>query len=220
MRDFSAEVSFENLLGSLADQLVASGFAVIDNFLSRNEVALLQEEFANLKQERAFRDAATGHRALPTAQNHAPIDVKKQALRPMFRTDKTLWFEEEELTGACRALWEKLEQLKIYFNQNLMLGLWDIEGHFAEYAEGGFYTRHLDAFAENNSRVISVVLYLNDGWNVDDGGALILYPLGSKAQKVPPSAGKLVCFMSETIEHEVQVCIRLRRSFSAWFRRR
>jgi SM-20-related protein len=221
MHDLKTQGCFDDLLGSLADQLVTSGYAVIDDFVSSREVTDLQQEFTNLKKQRTFRAASTGHRALLAAsEDPAVVDVRLQSRQSVFRTDHTLWFEEESLTGACLALWEKLERLKTYLNQNLLLGLWEIEGHFAEYTEGGFYTRHLDAFAENNTRVVSVVLYLNDDWSVQDGGALVLYPPGASAVKVTPFAGKLVCFMSETIEHEVQTCTRPRHSFAGWFRRR
>jgi len=57
-----------------------------------------------------------------------------------------------------------------------MIGLFEFECHFAHYAPGAFYRRHLDQFAGGGRRRVSTVLYLNSGWRDGDGGELRLYP--------------------------------------------
>ena len=86
------------------------------------------------------------------------------------------------------------------------------EGLYIYYPHGGFYRAHLDAapkgsgyFAEH--RVFSYLLYLNDGWRVEHGGCLRLFPDGSDDGSfvdVEPRAGTLVVFRSDAVPHEVR----------------
>jgi SM-20-related protein len=63
------------------------------------------------------------------------------------------------------------------------------------------------------------VLYLNEGWTAEDGGALRLHLPGGP-RDVLPSAARLVAFLSERFEHEVLPAQRERLSLTGWFRRR
>ena len=67
-------------------------------------------------------------------------------------------------------------------------------------------------------RVVSCVLYLNDGWKASDGGALRIY-CDDDVREVMPVGGTLVCFLSERFEHEVLPATRERLSITGWFRR-
>ena len=104
-------------------------------------------------------------------------------------------------------------------NRELMLGLDELEAHFAMYAPGTRYAKHRDRFRDDDARVLSSVLYLNDDWQESDGGALRLY-LPDRHLDVYPSAGKLVLFLSADFEHEVLAATRDRLSIAGWFRRR
>ena len=81
---------------------------------------------------------------------------------------------------------------------------------------GAGYKRHRDRFQGSNSRVLSLVTYLNDDWQDADGGALRLY-LPEGTVDVLPQACMSVCFLSET-EHEVLPAKRERLSIAAWLR--
>jgi SM-20-related protein len=63
------------------------------------------------------------------------------------------------------------------------------------------------------------VLYLNEGWRAEDGGALRLY-LPDGPHDVSPCAPTLVAFLSERFEHEVLPARRERLSLTGWFGRR
>jgi len=136
------------------------------------------------------------------------------------RRDRTCWLDRSSL-AQCRLL-DELEALRLLINRELFLGLFDFESHFALYDGGAFYKRHLDAFDGNNPRVVSVVIYLNQGWQADDGGQLRVWPAPDARQSVldvSPRAGTLVCFLSERIPHEVLAAHRERFSIAGWFRR-
>jgi SM-20-related protein len=105
-------------------------------------------------------------------------------------------------------------------NRDLMAGLADFEGHFARYPAGSAYARHIDRLVGSDARAISTVLYLNEGWQPEDGGALRIYLGGGRSADVLPEGGRLVAFLSDRFEHEVLPATRERLSFTGWFRRR
>ena len=67
--------------------------------------------------------------------------------------------------------------------------------------------------------MVSCSLYLNPGWSAGDGGLLRLH-LNARPVDVPPRAGTLVLFRSDTVRHEVLPATRPRFSLTGWFRRR
>jgi SM-20-related protein len=108
-------------------------------------------------------------------------------------------------------------------NRELTLGLFELEFHFARYAPGRGYERHLDQLAGSDARVLSWALYLNDDWRAGEGGGLRLYTQGQARPpflEFPPRGGRLMVFLSERFEHEVLPATRERLSITGWFRRR
>ena len=99
------------------------------------------------------------------------------------------------------------------------LGLDSFEGHYALYPPGACYRRHRDRFRDDDARVISCALYLNDDWSVADGGALRMH-LPDGPHDIVPAGGAFVCFIAEHFEHEVLPSARERLAVSGWFRRR
>ena len=105
-------------------------------------------------------------------------------------------------------------------NRTLLLGLFSFEGHFAIYPAGAAYRRHRDRFRDDDARVLSCILYLNDGWSARDGGTLRIHLDGGGQYDVLPIGGTLVCFLSERFEHEVLPGKRERLALTGWFRQR
>jgi SM-20-related protein len=83
------------------------------------------------------------------------------------------------------------------------------------YPEGSFYKRHLDQFNRDDHRKLSVICYLNENWLENHGGQLRIYP-DNQAIDFFPIAGRLVCFRSDQIEHEVLPATRTRLSITGW----
>lgn len=135
------------------------------------------------------------------------------------RRDKIAWLQGE--TAAQAALCEVFESIRCGLNQRLFLGLKRFEAHYATYHPGDFYRKHVDSFHGRASRVVSVVLYLNDQWQETDGGALQVFNRDSDLEicgRVLPELGRLAVFMSEEIPHEVLPANRTRYSVACWFR--
>jgi SM-20-related protein len=109
----------------------------------------------------------------------------------------------------------KLKQLIASVNQNLFLSLKDCEVHQTIYPIGSFYRRHLDQFKKDDHRKLSVICYLNKNWKTSDGGELRLH-LDNLAKDILPVAGRMVCFRSDLLEHEVLPATRERLSLTGW----
>ena len=105
-------------------------------------------------------------------------------------------------------------------NRELALGLFEFEAHYALYPPGTRYARHRDRFRDDDARVLSCVLYLNDAWCAEDGGALRVHLDDARRLDVVPAGGTLVAFLSARFEHEVLASQRQRLALTGWFRRR
>ena len=187
------------------DQLEHQGFFVWDDFLSEGETNSTLLDFHKLLSAGFFKDAKIGK----TSTAHTNI-----------RTDKTHWLDALALTDTQNVFWEKLEKLKHKINERLFLGLWSLEGHYSVYSQNGLYHQHQDRFQSDDKRTISMVLYLNENWIAEHGGELRIQEYSGTHQNIAPIAGRLVCFISADILHEVLVTHHQRLSFAGWWRRK
>lgn len=182
------------------------GWAVGAAFMPDKAVAALRAEAHRRDDEGEFHAAAIGR---------GPSRVERSDVRG----DRTLWLDERVHCAAESSLWTALASLRAALNETFFLGLDSFEGHYALYPPGAFYRRHRDRFLDDDARVISCVLYLNENWSIGDGGALRLHsPEG--AHDILPAGGTLACFVSEQFEHEVLPSTRERLAVAGWFRRR
>lgn len=192
----------------LANALHTDGWIRCPGFLSPVETAELA---AHLRARHAAGDlhpARIGHRA--TEQRNADI-----------RGDAIVWLDDQQ-PECVRRVEHRLEALKQTLNRELMLGLFEFEGHFAVYPEGSAYRRHLDQFRDADTRRLTVLVYLNDpDWSDDDGGHLRLYLDNSAEQPfidIKPEGGTLLLFLSARFYHEVRPTRRQRLSLTGWYR--
>lgn len=134
------------------------------------------------------------------------------------RSDEISWIDRTTLAGDNWLSWA--ERLQAYMNRRLYLGLFSFESHFAHYAPGDFYKRHLDAFRGQANRILTLVTYLNPEWSESDAGEIVLYrdEHDQEGIKVFPEMGTLVIFLSEEFPHEVLPANKDRYSIAGWFR--
>ena len=137
------------------------------------------------------------------------------------RRDKTRWFDRS--STAQTDYLDLMETVRQTVNQELFLGLFSYEAHFAVYEPGGFYKRHFDAFRGRRNRMLSSVFYLNEDWQPGLEGELLIYAPEADEHAAPieavlPEIGTLVLFLSEDIPHEVRPTARDRYSIAGWFR--
>jgi len=189
---------FDSIVDSLAD----NGFAIEDQFLSQKEVADILSTDGFKRGIEHFRKAGIG-------KNH------EQQINEAIRGDYIHWLDKNNSEPSVKIYLDRLVALVQYFNRTLFLSLKDYEVHMTIYPVGSYYKRHLDQFKRDDHRKLSVICYLNQNWTEDQGGQLRMY-LPEGPLDVLPTAGKLVCFRSDQIEHEVLPATRERLSITGW----
>jgi SM-20-related protein len=190
----------------LTENLVSQGWAQSNDFLSQELGLALAVECRSLAASGGLLLAGVGRGNAPT-------------LQPQQRGDHTRWLVAGQ-SLACDHYLALMEELRLMLNRVLFLGLEDYESHFALYAPGACYVRHLDRFRDDDRRTVSVVLYLNQAWLPEQGGALRLHLPDQSEQDISPLANRMVLFLSAEMPHEVLPATRDRLSLAGWFRRR
>ena len=190
----------------VADDLVAKGWSVLTDAFAMPLVSRLSARCHALWQADDLSPAAVGR-------------GPSQQVIPERRGDFTRWLDDCPPDAAQDEYLQLIDALRLTLNGSLFLGLDTFETHYALYPPGAGYERHLDRFQDNPLRTVSVVSYLNTGWQPGDGGELRLY-LPDTEIDVAPRAGTLVVFLSDQIEHAVLPARFHRASLVGWFRRR
>lgn len=203
---FDPKYFSDSLRLSIADDLTNQGWSQQDCFLPKELTLALAAECRLLNDEGAMKLAGVGR-------------GDDQVVRPTIRSDQIAWLNAAQST-ACDRYLQIMENLRLALNSTLFLGLEEYESHFACYAPGASYQKHLDRFRDDDSRTISVVIYLNPDWLPEEGGALRLHFDRKLNQDISPIDGRLVLFMSADMLHEVLPSTRNRLSLAGWFRRR
>lgn len=186
--------------------IAADGVSIRDQFLAPAQVRALAD-CAELRRSRgSFTAARIG--GAGSVQRREEI-----------RGDSLCWIVPP-LLPAEQSLLRRLERLRLELNRAAMLGLFDLELHYARYPPGAAYARHVDQPQGRSQRRVSLVLYLNEDWAATAGGELRIFDAGGGYRDVEPIAGRLVCFLTTGREHAVLPAVRDRLSISGWFRTR
>jgi len=189
----------------IVDTLHEQGWSAPDSFLPPDLTLTLAQECTAL--------AAAGSLTLAQVSRGAA-----RALQPSVRGDQILWLEAGQ-SVACDQYLAIMEGLRVVLNRELYLGLDEYESHFAFYPPGASYQQHRDRFRDDDSRVVSVVIYLNHDWLSEHGGALRLHPQGMSTRDIYPVGSRMALFLSADMLHEVLPATRDRLSLTGWFRR-
>ena len=197
------EQKFEGII----DGILSNGYGICDDFLDKNEVKNLLKTFSQRYNEGLFKEASIGK------HSQAQKDLQ-------IRGDEILWLENDSVDSSERILLNRNQEFINYLNQTCYLGISSSEIHFARYEIGKFYRRHRDSFQTQKGRVLSVIIYLNQNWIPEDAGNLIIYTQENNIEvpiTISPLAGRLVCFKSEKLDHEVTETFKERLSITGWY---
>ena len=136
----------------IADGLAENGYAVIDHFLSKQEVdSILGLGLFNKESLHEFKKAGIG--------KHQALQVNES-----IRGDYIQWLDIGTAPIPLKVYLNRLNELAAFLNQSLYLSLKAHEVHMTVYPEGSFYKRHLDQFRQDSHRKVSVICYLNHNW--------------------------------------------------------
>jgi SM-20-related protein len=195
--------SFMNeMFESIADGLATNGYAVSDQFLSQSEV----DAILGLPH---FRNGVNSFKKAGIGKN------QQLQVNEAIRGDFIQWLDKSSGPPPTMVYLNRLNELVQYLNAELFLSLKDYEVHMTIYPPGSYYKRHLDQFKHDDHRRLSVICYLNNDWEEEHGGQLRMYQHDSTID-ILPVAGRLVCFRSDQIEHEVLPSTRERLSLTGW----
>ncbi|MGP4843247.1 2OG-Fe(II) oxygenase [Marinobacter sp. 1Y8] len=206
--ELSNDVLLEPWLEALAVNLAEFGWmsSTVDGIVPEGLLPDLQKEVLALHRTNALEVAGIGRGTAHTRDRS-------------IRRDQIAWLNG--LSAAQSSLFGFLDTVREGLNRKLFLGLRRYEAHYATYESGDFYRRHLDSFRGRSSRIVSAVLYLNEGWHPTDGGQLQIFNRESENEvcaTVLPEVGRMVFFLSEEVPHEVLRAQRTRYSIACWFR--
>lgn len=185
------------------DHFAHEGLLLIDNFLTNETAQQLLEEAKFWQAEEAFKNAGIGH-------------LDKLHIQENYRADKIKWINKQDCLPATKAYMNTLEELMQETSRAFFLSLKDFESMYAIYPRASFYKKHKDQFEHQAHRIISLVLYLNEDWQADDGGQLVVYKEDEKTI-IEPIFNRLAIFKSE-LWHEVLPCQSERFSVTSWFK--
>ena len=187
------------------DQLATDDFVCIDNFISNPLYEKIRSYFHQQLQKSEFSKAAIG-------------SSQDRQIASSIRGDFIYWLDQKN-DSEISELFELLDEAVVQLKQQLFLSLSDYEFHFALYPPETKYEKHIDQFRGNNNRVISMLIYLNENWNLGDGGELKIYSSDGNEILIEPLAKRLVMFKSDTVPHEVLLTNINRLSLAGWLLR-
>ena len=185
------------------NELTEKSLVVVDPFFTPEEWALLQTAYRRRFDLNRFAKAGVG-----LADPHTEI----AALDRSIRRDSTCWIDEGD--EDLQFLQNKFASVRQQMNEALYLNLASQEFHFSHYAEGAFYRRHLDRFQNGGRRVVSLVVYLNETWQPEWGGALRAHL--EPVRDIEPAPNHAVFFLSADVTHEVLPTLKPRKSLTGW----
>jgi len=197
-----------NRLSAIAADIAAHGWSWQPNLLPDDLTAALRAELLALDAQQDLEAAGIGR------EDAFQLD------RSVRRT-RISWMDGASPAQAAFKAWA--EPMRQSLNRELLIGLFDFEACFAVYPEGGFYDRHLDSFEGARNRVMSLVVYLNEDWRDDMGGALVVWPERADDADAPvarllPLGGGVAFMLSETVPHAVEVTHARRYAIAGWWR--
>lgn len=188
----------------IEQHLLQKGWAISDDLLPRDLTDSLLDLAITSQQENSFGKAKIGR-------------AFKKELNPEIRTDEIMWIDQWNSHLALLEYLSFIKNLAKDISRSFFLPLKSFEGHFAHYAPGDFYLKHLDQHSQTKHRQVSIVTYLNEG----KGGELTLFE-SEKSSKVleviSPKPGRVVIFFSSQIYHQVEKSQFDRFSLTGWMR--
>lgn len=199
-----ADTEVSTVLAQIVDDLVTCGWSHQVDFLSSHLASGLAAECRTRHEHGQLAPAGVGRGA-------------GLAVRDGVRGDHIQWLEAGQ-SSDCDLYLRLMDELRLELNRALFLGLEEYETHFAFYPPGAFYQQHVDRFRDDDRRSISIVVYLNQNWRPEHGGALRLHLEGKPPRDILPLAGSLVVFLSAKMLHEVLPGTRDRLSLTGWFK--
>jgi len=177
---------------------------IAENFLSESLALHLKENLLALYGTNMLLRAGTGESA-NTRYNSS------------VRSDVIYWLDRKHNDEYENLFFDLMDSFVIFLNDTCYTGITSYEFHYTLFAKGSFYKTHVDQFQGNDSRKYSMVMYLNEGWKLIDGGELCIHH-EDRRENISPQNGKSVFFKSSELKHEVLISTKPRMSITGWLK--
>ncbi|MFT6866404.1 MAG: SM-20-related protein [Cyclobacteriaceae bacterium] len=199
-------LQFEEAYEDLIEGLLNQEFGVCTGLLDESTIIGLRNNLIQHWINGEMRPAGVGQK----------FDFTKNVL---VRGDLIKWISNDSTNIFEVILMDRIREFYHYLNSTCFTSINDFEFHYAFYEQGSFYKKHLDQFKNDRGRQFSLVFYINDNWLESDGGNLSIHRIGQDIVNIYPSAGQVVFFKSDEIEHEVHPSLtRYRLSIAGWLK--
>ncbi len=186
------------------DRLAEYDYTVIDDFFPQSVLDSVEAEFERVEQAGALKAAKIGE----SSEERRIAEI---------RSDYIHWLDRASQT-TLEPFFSGVDQLREELARAMYVSLLGYEFHLAKYPVGAFYKAHLDQFDRRDNRQLSLVIYLNQGWEPGDGGELKIHC--ENPEVIAPLYNRAVLFRSATVLHEVLPALKPRRSLTGWLLKR
>lgn len=210
MRDFARIAA--GISHSVADQLAAEGFAVVDGLLGEDWASALLREMQSLVDSGLMREHKFQFAQAQLRKPHIyEADMHDTALRddPRRRTPEIdTFFQRQPLANTLN---ERLPQLRLTPEATRATLKFQFNA-----GGGGCFPCHYDNAGKPSKRQVTCLFYFNSGWADGDGGELELLPFLKPAVRIPPRFDRVVLFLSDRVLHRVLPANKARYCFTVW----
>lgn len=210
MRDFGGIAA--GISQSVADQLVAEGYAVVDGLLGEHWAAALLREMQSLVEGGLMREHKFQFAQAQLRKPHIyEADMHDTALRddPRRQTPEIdAFFQQQPLASALN---ERLPQLRLTPEATRATLKFQYNA-----GGGGCFPCHYDNAGAPSRRQVTCLFYFNANWVDGDGGELELLPFLKPALRIPPCFDRAVLFLSDRVLHRVLPAVKSRYCFTVW----
>ncbi|MBK8348783.1 MAG: 2OG-Fe(II) oxygenase [Saprospiraceae bacterium] len=198
-------MSHSHVFEKLIDSYIDDNVGIAEGFLNTGLASRLRTNLERLYKSNALNHAGTGNQSSVTHDK-------------LVRSDKIYWLDKSHNDAVENEFFLVMDDFIRYLNETCFTGITGYEFHYAMYEKGSFYKRHVDRFRNDDSRLFSMITYLNPDWSEGDGGELCIYHADHK-QQISPIDGKSIFFRSSDLEHEVLLTHVPRMSITGWLKR-
>lgn len=200
----ATEGSMDLIFEALITNFIETNIGISNNFLSVALANKLKQNILVLHENKLLVAAGTGN-------------AEKLSYNTAVRSDAIYWLDKSHNNPFENEFLLQIEAFIKYLNMSCYAGITDYEFHYSYFDVGSFFLKHLDQFKNNSNRKYSLISYLNNNWQENDGGELLIYQTGHN-QKISPTQGKTVLFKSNELAHEVLVTHQKRMSVTGWLK--
>jgi SM-20-related protein len=187
----------EKIFDTLINSFIDNKIGIADNFLSKALAAHLKDNLNLLYSDDKLRSAGTGNDTLIVHNK-------------LVRSDKIYWLDRKHNNVFENDFFDLMDNFVSHLNSTCYTGITGYEFHYTLYEKGSYYKKHLDQFQNNGSRQYSMILYLNEDWQLADGGELCIHNNNSFQNIAPVKSSEL--------EHEVLITNKARLSITGWLK--